>query len=305
MLGSFAVLAQRGPFSRNLLSYDLSSVGGNPEPGTWFLVPFIHDVVPALLVSTSSGQGSFCETTALPLPALATCTAPGIYPEVADTVTALQHALERQVLGWDDALAIVRFLQTSQSHNRGTARLTGRDTGLLLHNLQMAAARDPLLSAKTAPMRQLLSDAEVTTHLQGALWRLSTPARRKLYEQGFVVDGGLADMGERACGPLDASGEPPLLVGSFAERASRFRPAIEEAIRSGGSVALVVSSEVLASLYEGLMSVEWASPVVRWPSVSARRFRGDRRSTVWLSTRQFSSVILPEVALVIVDLGIP
>ncbi|WP_126869122.1 hypothetical protein [Candidatus Cryosericum odellii] len=99
--------------------------------------------------------------------------------------------------------------------------------------------------------------------------------------------------------------DPQLIVGSFVDRATRFRPAIEAAIAGGGSVAMIVSSDVLASLYEGLLSRDWNIPVVRWPSVGARRFRGDRRSTVWLSTRQFSSLILPEITLVIVDLGIP
>ena len=305
MLGSFAVLTQRGPFSRNLLSYDLGSVGGNPEPGTWFLVPFMHNVAPALLVSTSGREGPWSETGGLPLPALSVCSAPGIYPALELDMVALQHSLERQVLGWEDALAIVRFLQASQPHDRSKARLTASDPALLLHNLQVMAARDPSFSTKTAPVRQLLSDTEATTHLQTALWKLSTPARRKLYEQGFVVDSGLADTEPRVSYARGDHSDPQLIVGSFVDRATRFRPAIEAAIAGGGSVAMIVSSDVLASLYEGLLSRDWNIPVVRWPSVGARRFRGDRRSTVWLSTRQFSSLILPEITLVIVDLGIP
>jgi len=305
VLGSFAVLTQRGPFSRNLLSYDLGSVGGNPEPGTWFLVPFMHNVAPALLVSTSGLKGPWSETGGLPLPALSVCSAPGIYPALELDVMALQHSLERQVLGWEDALAIVRFLQVSQPHDRSKARLTGPDPALLLHNLQVMAARDPSFSTKTAPVRQLLSDPEATAHLQSALWKLSTPARRKLYEQGFVVDRGLADTEPRVSYARGDHGDPQLIVGSFVDRATRFRPAIEAAIAGGGSVAMIVSSDVLASLYGGLLSRDWNIPVVRWPSVGARRFRGDRRSTVWLSTRQFSSLILPEIALVAVDLGIP
>ena len=305
MLGSFAVLTQRGPFSRNLLSYDLGSVGGNPEPGTWFLVPFMHNVAPALLVSTSGLEGPWSETGGLPLPALSVCSAPGIYPALELDVMALQHSLERQVLGWEDALAIVRFLQVSQPHDRSKARLTGPDPALLLRNLQVMAARDPSFSTKTAPVRQLLSDPEATAHLQSALWKLSTPARRKLYEQGFVVDRGLADTEPRVSYARGDHGDPQLIVGSFVDRATRFRPAIEAAIAGGGSVAMIVSSDVLASLYGGLLSRDWNIPVVRWPSVGARRFRGDRRSTVWLSTRQFSSLILPEIALVAVDLGIP
>jgi hypothetical protein len=167
------------------------------------------------------------------------------------------------------------------------------------------AARDPSFSAKTAPMRQLLSDSEATAHLQSALWKLSTPARRKLYEQGFVVDRGLADTEPRVSRTRGDCSHPQLIVGSFVDRATRFRLAIEAAIADGGSVALIVSSDVLASLYEGLLSHDWNIPVVRWPSVGARRFRGDRHSTVWLSTRQFSSLILPEITLVAVDLGIP
>jgi hypothetical protein len=167
------------------------------------------------------------------------------------------------------------------------------------------AARDPSFSTKTAPVRQLLSDTEATAHLQSALWKLSTTARRKLYEQGFVVDGGLADTEPRVAYARGERSDPQLIVGSFGDRATRFRPAIEAAIAGGGSVALIVSSDVLAGLYEGLLSRDWGIPVVRWPSVGARRFRGDRHSTVWLSTRQFSSLILPEIALVAVDLGIP
>ena len=305
MFGSFAVLTQRGPFSRNLLSYDLGSVGNNPELGTWFLVPFMHDVAPALLVSVSGPEGPWSETGGLPLPVLSVCSAPGIYPARGLDVVALQHSLERQVLGWEDALAIVRFLQASQSHDRSKARLTAPEPALLLHNLQVMAARDPSFSTKTAPVRQLLSDTEATIHLQTALWKLSTPARRKLYEQGFVVDSRLADIEPRVSYARGDHSDPQLIVGSFVNRAIRLRPAIEAAITDGGSVALIVSSDVLASLYEGLLSRDWNIPVVRWPSVSARRFRGDRHSTVWLSTRQFSSLILPEIILVVVDLGIP
>jgi hypothetical protein len=167
------------------------------------------------------------------------------------------------------------------------------------------AARDPSFSAKTAPMRQLLSDTEATAHLQSALWKLSTPARRKLYEQGFVVDRGLADTEPRVSRTRGDRTDPLLLVGSFVDRATRFRPAIEAAIADGDSVALIVSSDVLASLYDRLLSRDWGIPVVRWPSAGARRFRGNRHSTVWLSTRQFSSLILPEIALIAVDLGIP
>jgi hypothetical protein len=167
------------------------------------------------------------------------------------------------------------------------------------------AARDPSFSATTAPVRQLLSDTGATAHLQSALWRLSTPARRKLYEQGFVVDRGLADTEPRVSRTRGNRTDPQLLIGSFANRAIRFRRAIEVAIADGDSVALIVSSDVLASLYEGLLSRDWGIPVVRWPSAGTRRFQGDRHSTVWLSTRQFSSLIVPEIVLVAVDLGIP
>ena len=306
MVGSFAVLTQRGPFSRNLLSYDLGSVGETAvQLGTWFLVPFLHDVAPALLVSTSGPESPWAETGALPLPALSVCSAPGVYPEVGPNVAALQRSLERQVVGWDDALAIVRFLQESQGHDRSKARLSAPDPGLLLHNLQVMAARDPVFSARTAPFRQLLSDAELSAHLQSALWTLSTPARRKLYQQGLIVDSMLADTEPGARPARSGRREPELIVGSFAERAARFRPAIETAIAAGGSVALIVSSDVLASLHEELLSQQWHIPVARWPTPGARRFRGDRHSTVWLSTRQLSSLILPEIRLVAVDLGIP
>ncbi|MFZ2413409.1 MAG: hypothetical protein WAW16_04250 [Candidatus Cryosericum sp.] len=217
----------------------------------------------------------------------------------------LQGALERQVLGWDDALTIVRFLQTSQPHDRSSARFTGRNPAELLHNLLVMAARDSAFSTTTAPVRQLISDDEFTTNLPGVLWRLPTPARRRLYEQGIVVDRGVADAVLQVSIPRNDFADPQLIVGSFLERATQFRPAIEAAISGGGSVALIVSSEVLAGLHEELLSREWGIPVVRWSSVGVRRFRGDRHSNVWLSTRQFSSLILPEVALVAVDLGIP
>lgn len=275
------------------------------QPGTWFLVPFLHDVAPALLVSTSGAESPWSETGGLPLPALSACSAPGVYPELGSEVATLQRSLEREVLGWDDALAIVRFLQESQGHDRSKARLSGPEPALLLHNLQVMAARDPVFSARTVPLRQVLSDTETTAHLQSTLWKLSTPARRKLYQQGFIVDRTLADI-ERGDRPaLGNRREPELVVGSFAERAARFRPAIETAIAEGGSVALIVSSDVLASLHEELLSQQWHIPVARWPSPGARRFRGDRHSTVWLSTRQLSSLILPEITLVAVDLGIP
>src|SRR5450830_406623 len=215
VFGSFAVLTQRGPFSRNLLSYDLGSVGDNPEPGTWFLVPFMHDVTPALLVSTSGPESPWSETGGLPLPALSVCSAPGVYPELGPDVAALQRSLERQVLGWEDALAIVRFLQASQPHDRNKARITGPEPALLLHNLQVMAARDPSFSAKTAPVRQLLSDSEATAHLQSALWKLSTPARRKLYEQGFFFFNDTATTEPRVSRTWGDRTDPQLLIGSF------------------------------------------------------------------------------------------
>lgn len=305
MFGSFAVLTQRGPFSRNLLSYDLSSVGGTPEPGTWFLVPFAHNVAPALLVSISDVESAWSGTGSLPFPVLSRCSAPDVYPDLGSSVVQLQHSLERQVLAWEDALAIVRFLQGSQPHDRSKARLTTSEPALLLHNVQEMAAKDPSFAAKTAPMRQLLSDPEVSGHLQRALWQLPTPARRRLYEQGLVVDRGLADINSYTPRVNPEHSDPRLLTGSFAERSAQFRLAIQAVLAAGDSVALIVSSDILADLYENLLLSDWGLPVVHWPSTGARRFHGNRRSTVWLSTRQFSSLILPEIALVAVDLGIP
>jgi len=273
--------------------------------GTWFLVPFLHDVTPALLVSISSPDSPWSEIGALPLPVLGVCSAPGVYPEPGPDVAAFRHSLERQVVGWDDALTIVRYLQESQGHDRSKARLSAPDPALLLHNLQAMAARDPMFSARTAPFRQLLSDADVSAHLQRALWALSTPARRRLYQQGLIVDSLLADMEKPASSAHASRPEPELVVGSFAERAARFRPSMEKAIADGGSVALIVSSDAIASLHEELLSQQWHMPVVRWPAPGARRFRGNRHSTVWLSTRQLSSLILPEIRLAVVDLGIP
>jgi hypothetical protein len=305
VLGSFAVLTQRGPFSRSLLSYDLDSVEDRPGPGTWYLVPFMHDVAPALLVSTSLSEQQSNGTGVLPLPILSRCCAYGVYPDLGPGITDFRSALERQLLGWEDALAIVRFLQTAQRHDRRQARLTAPEPGLLLHNLQAMAARDVTFATRTGPMRQLLSDDCTESHLGTSLWKLPTSARRLLYEQGVVVDGRLANTLRRYPSPADANERLQLLVGSFTERATRIRPAVEAAIASSGSVALIVSSEVLATLYERILMDQWKVPVIRWPAAQIRKFSGERGPTVWISTRQFSAASLPETALIVADLGIP
>jgi hypothetical protein len=305
VLGSFAVLTQRGPFSRSLLSYDLDSVEDRPGVGTWYLVPFMHDVAPALLVSTSLSEQQPNGTGVLPLPVLSRCYAYGVYPDLGPGVTDFRHALEQQLLGWEDALGIVRFLQTAQRHDRRQARLTAPEPGLLLHNLQAMAARDVAFATRAGPIRQLLSDDCTEGQLGASLWKLPTPARRLLYEQGVIVDGRLANTPHRPPSPADTNERLQLLVGSFTERATRIRPAVEAAIASGGSVALIVSSEVLATLYERMLIDQWKVPVIRWPASQIRKFRGERGPTVWISTRQFSTALLPETALIVVDLGIP
>ncbi|MHB8071271.1 MAG: hypothetical protein ACYDHF_04850 [Candidatus Cryosericum sp.] len=305
MLGSFAVLTQRGPFSRSLLTYDLDSVEARPTAGTWYLVPFMHDVAPALLVSTSLPDEQSPAAGVLPLPVLSPCHATGIYPDLGPAVIALQHALERQLLGWEDALAIVRFLQTAQRHDRHQTRLTSPEPSLLLHNLQVMAARDATFATRTNSLRQLLSDDCTESQLGSSLWKLSTPTRRHLYDQGAVVDIRLADAPARSPIPVQTQERVQLLIGSFSDRAARIHSAVAAAIAAGGSVVLVVSSDILCSLYEKLLADEWKIPVVRWPTAPVRKLRGERLPTVWLSTRQFSAASLPETALFVVDLGVP
>jgi hypothetical protein len=305
VLGSFAVLTQRGPFSRNLLTYDLDSVKACPAVGTWYLVPFMHDVAPALLVSANLSSEQLPAAGVLPLPVLGPCRAAGIYPELGPAVVDLQHALERQLLEWEDVLAIVRFLQTAQKHDRHQTCLTSPEPSLFLHNLQVMAARDATFAARTAPLRQLLSDDCTESQLGQSLWKLPTPARRHLYDQGAVVDTKLAHAPARPPTPVQTQEQVQLLVGSFSDRVARIRSAIKTAIAAGGSVALIVSSDILCSLYENLLADEWKIPVVRWPAAPVRKLRGERLPTVWLSTRQFSAAALPETVLIVVDLGVP
>ncbi len=305
MVGSFAVLTQRGPFSRNLLSYDLDAIEECPEAGTWYLVPLLHDVAPALLVSTGLSDRQPIDRGTVPLPVLSRCCAYGIYPDLGPGVIDFQQALEDQLLGWDDALGIVRFLQASQKHERRQARLTAPQPQLLLHNLQVMAARDVTFATRTSPMRQLLSDDCTEGGLGSSLWRLSTTARRRLYEQGVIVDSRLASTLPWEPVPSDSEELPELLIGSFDERSARIRPAIEAAVASGGSVALIVSSEAMATLYESVLAGKSNVHVIRWPTGQGRKFNDKRGPSVWISTRQFSAALLPETALVVADLGIP
>lgn len=269
------------------------------------MVPYMHDVAPAVLISTDASDGGSSTTQVLPLPVLSPIDAQGIYPDIGTDVAGLQRALERQVLGWEDALAVVRFLQASQKHDRQQARLTASDPALLLHNAQIMAARDPIFATRTSPMRQLLSESCGGSELSSALWRLTTPARGHLYEQGTVVNGRLADMPSRRHGSEQHHERVHLVTGSFRERSTQMRPHIEAALAAGGSVALIVSSDSLASLYNTLLAEQWNIPVIRWPTSPVRKFQGPRSPAVWLSTRQFSAVSLPDTVLSVVDLGIP
>lgn len=305
MVGSFIVLTQRGPFSRNLLSYDLSSVEGQPEVGTWFLVPFVHDTAPALLVAVSGSQESTDDREAALLPVLDFCDAPGIYPEPGREVSVMSRSLDRQLLGWDDALAMVRFLQSSQRHDRRKARLSNGNQAVLLRNLQSMAGRDPLFAAHSEAIRQVLLELASGAPLDRALATVSTTARRVMYEQGFVVEQALAESAHCSATPRDDTGERELIVGSFESRSTQLSSAIGKAISTGGSVALIVSSDILAGRYERTLVEEHHLPVIRWPSPSRKHLSEHRSSAVWLSTRQFSSALLPEVSLVAVDLGIP
>lgn len=305
MLGSFAVLTQRGPFSRNVLSYDLESLEATPAIGSWYLVPFMHDVAPALLVSTELSDERPSAADVLPLPVLSPLRAGGVYPDMGTGVVGLRRALERQILGWEDALAVVRFLQAAQKHDRRQARLTAPNPTLLLHNSQIVAARDAVFAARTSGMRELLSGDCSDTQFGSSLWRMATPARGHLYAQGVVVNSRLADMSCEQHRPLEAERRVDLLAGSFSERAARIRPAVEAAVAGGGSVALIVSSDALATLYANLLANDWNVPVIRWPTSPVRKLQGVRAPAVWLSTRQFSAASLPETVLSVVDLGVP
>ncbi len=303
MVGSFAVLTQRGPFSRNLLSYDLDSVEDSPESGTWYLVPFAHDIAPALLVSTSTPAQN--RTDVVPFPVLCRCCAHGVYPDLGPDIGDFQRSLEQQVLGWDDALSIVRFLQSAQRHDCSHACLTTPEPALLLRNLQAMAARDAAFAARTDAVRQLLLDNSVQDRFAASLRALSVPTRRSMYERGLIVDSRLAGTQQYEAGAADAGQRPQLLIGSFSERAACIRSAVKNVISDGGSVVLIVSSDVLGLLYENMLRDEWEVPVVRWPTGATRKFHEARKPTVWISTRQFSAAFLPEVALVVADLGVP
>lgn len=304
MVGEFAVLNQRGPFSRTLLSYDMAACADSVMPGSWYLVPLLHNVSPALLVTTSAAPA---DVPGIPEPVLGICSAPGIYPPMQDHIGALRLLLEEEVLGWDDALAVVRFLQSSQAHARNRpARLAVGDPAGLLHQLQVVSARDAAFSASTSGARELLSLLAEGDDLNHALWRLDPVSRRNLYAQGVVVDAALADVKDASRTPPCNSWEPPMfLVDSFDGRAASVLPCMRQVLGAGGSVAVVTSADPLTDLYESRLRTEWNLPVVRWPAAPPRTFKGDPLSTIWLSTRQFSSALLPQVRLVVVDLGVP
>lgn len=303
MVGQFAVLNQRGPFSRTLLSYDMAACPDPVVPGSWYLVPLLHNVSPALLVTTSAAPA---DVPGIPEPVLGMCSAPGIYPPLQDQVEALRRLLEEEVLGWDDALAAVRFLQSSQAHARNRpARLAVSDASSLLHQLQVVSARDSVFSASTSEARELLSLLTEGEDLGHALWRLDPATRRNLYAQGLVVDAALAEAEGTSCASNTSCDSTVFLVDSFERRAASFLPSVRQVLEEGCSVAVITSADPLTDLYESQLRGEWNLPVVRWPATPARRFKGNPLSTVWLSTRQFSSVLLPQVRLVVVDLGVP
>lgn len=305
MIGSFIVLTQRGPFSRTLLSYDLSSVADQPEVGSWFLVPFAHEPAPALLVELPQSD-LLTAASATVLPALSSCDAPGIYPNLGANVTVLWRSLERQLLGWDDALAAVRFLQTSQAHNYRRARFGTSDQTRLLDQLQLISGQDSSFARHSDAARKILLECASGLPLQKALLKISTAERRLMFDQGLVVDAEAADslLAPHHL-PLPSAGNGELIVGAFGERAAQFAAAMTQTISAGGSAALIVSSDVLADQYQQLLDKQYHLPVIRWPSASGKHLPTQRPPSVWLSTRQFSSVILPEVSLTAIDLGIP
>ena len=272
-------------------------------PGSWYLVPLLHNVSPALLVTTSAAAA---DMSGMPEPVLGMCSAPGIYPLLHSQIEALQLLLEEEVLGWDDALAIVRFLQSSQAHTRSrSARLTVDDAPGLLHQLQVVSARDSRFSASTSGAREFLSRLAEDGDLSQVLWQLDPVTRRNLYTQGVVVDERLADTEGASCAPCNLDEPFVFLIDAFEQRAASFLPFVQEVVEAGASVAIITSADPLTDLYDARLCSEWNLPVVRWPATPARTFRGNPASTVWLSTRQFSSALLPQVQLVIVDLGVP
>ena len=309
MIGSFIVLTQRGPFSRNLLSYDLSSLQAPFRPGTWFLVPFVHQVAPALLVAMpeTGPSGHDGEPESPVLPVLGFCDAPGIYPDFGASVALVSRTLERQMLGWDDALGIVRFLQSSQRHAAQKTRLSVSNSQALLQNLQFMAGQDSSFAEHTKAIRNLLIELESGAPLAKLLRGLSVTARRLLFDEGFVVERTLAEgtTAGTSNGHEVTDHRQEVVTGSFQERLEQIRPAIRRALAQGDSVALMVSSEVLAGLYQSALADEPDVQVIRWPTSSKKALGSSRFATVWLSTRQFSASMLPEIGLVVVDLGIP
>lgn len=282
-----------------LLSYDLDGVA-EVRPGSWYLVPFHHDIAPGLLVDTEPGTsaaGPF-------LPALARLEAPGIYADLDGTVADLRQSIERQFVPWDDALAVVRFLNENQRHNRQRARLTVRDPAALLHNIQAVAGSDCAFARSTTSLRLLLLDDCTPCQLPASLWKIPTRDRSRLYRQGVIVDAACAADPSANFVALEASATPELVVGSFVQRLDRVRLLMDSAVAGNGSVALITSSESLTIAYEAAMK-EWRVPVFRWPPVQRRKSAANRAPGIWLSTRLFSAAILPEISLVVLDLGVP
>lgn len=299
MFGRFAVLTQRGPFSRTLLSYNLDGVP-NVRPGSWYLVPFHHDIAPGLLVDTepdTSAAGTL-------LPALACVDALGIYPDLDGVVTNLRQSLERQFVPWDDALAVVRFLSENQGHNRQRARLTVRDPAALLRNIQAVAGSDDAFARSTTSLRLLLIGDCTPCQLPTSLWKIPTRDRSRLYQQGVIVDAACAADPSANFVALGAPATPELVVGSFARRLDRVRFLVSSVVTGSGSAALITSSESLTTAYEAAIR-EWKLPVFRWPSAQRRKSVASRTPGIWLSTRLFSAAILPEVSLAVLDLGVP
>jgi len=141
--------------------------------------------------------------------------------------------------------------------------------------------------------------------LPEALWKLGTSVRRSLYERGIVVDGNIAgfQQPQRLPGTLPPAASD-IVIGSFQERADSLRRSISATLQGGRSVALIVSSETLNDLYATLLNT-WQLPVTCWPASGKKRRREERTATIWLSTRQFSSALLPEIGYIVLDMGIP
>lgn len=301
MFGNFAVLEQRGAFSRHLLTYDLTRVDGDHLPGSWYVVPYQHRLSPALLIDTNAPEPS-----ATLLSVIDRCAAPGVYPELGAATDCLRRILEKWCLSWDDAFGIVRFLRTAQQLNRVAARLTV-DPSVALSNLEYVAGRDALFARHTKSARSLLADPLCLTDLPKALWNAGASARRAFLAGGLVTDGRLPSHAKAPTGDerTDRSSGIIFLTGSLATRADEAVRHALPILAAGRSVAFVAGAEPISAYYRSRFDQVAPGRVVLWPGTARASSIRTPGGSVYVSTRQFSSAFLPDVGLIVVDIGIP